>query len=104
MPGLWRVGETPGPSNARSVLELRIHGIKNTPPAEMLERQEKAIAADRADDLGGFWRESDPSGPPGVRREAYSWGALARADGSFLAGLGQLVVHIGWFLRQTSRS
>lgn len=98
MPAPWRARELPGNGGAPSVLELRIHGIKNTPPAEMLERHEQDIAADRADDLGGFWRERDPAGPPGVRREAYSWGALARSDGSFVAGLGQLVVHIGWFL------
>jgi len=36
------------------VLELRIHGIKNTPPAEMLEREVDDIARGRSDDLGGF--------------------------------------------------
>lgn len=80
------------------VLELRIHGIKNTPPAEMLEREVGDIARDRSDDLGGFWRERAPGAPEGVRREAYSWGALARSDGGALAGAGQLIVHIGWFL------
>lgn len=80
------------------VLELRIHGIKNTPPAEMLEREVDDIARDRSDDLGGFWRERASASPEGVRREAYSWGALARSDGGALAGAGQLIVHIGWFL------
>ena len=80
------------------VLELRIHGIKNTPPAEMLEREVDDITRDRGDDLGGFWRERASAAPDGVRREAYSWGALARSDGGALAGIGQLVVHVGWFL------
>ncbi|MEY2848285.1 MAG: hypothetical protein RI885_950, partial [Actinomycetota bacterium] len=80
------------------VLELRIHGIKNTPPAEMLEVPVADLVSDHADDLGGFWTSRTPTAPPEVRREAYSWGALARSGGGALAMIGQLFVHIGWFL------
>jgi len=36
------------------VLELRVHGVSNTPPRDMLDL------------------------PPGITREAYSWGGMAR--------------------------
>ncbi len=80
------------------VLELRIHGIKNTPPSEMLDVALSDVVADHADDLGGFWTAASSDAPPEVRREAYSWGALARSGGGALAFVGQLFVHIGWFL------
>lgn len=81
-----------------TTLELRIHGIKNTPPGEMLGVAEDAVERVKGDALGAFWIEKKPSGPRGVRREAYSWGALARSGGGPLALVGQLFVHLGWFL------
>ena len=98
MLGLERFRPRVHARDPETVLELRIHGIKNTPPAEMLERELDSIARDRGDDLGGFWRERASAAPEGVRREAYSWGALARSDGGAVAGIGQLIVHVGWFL------
>ncbi|MGW6375940.1 hypothetical protein ACWFRB_07735 [Rhodococcus sp. NPDC055112] len=71
------------------VLELRIHGVSNTPPHRMLDVQPDEVRRVGGDDLAGFWAVSgdaaaeltpDQRGytPPGIRREAYSWGALAR--------------------------
>jgi hypothetical protein len=87
------------PSTA-PVLELRIHGVKNTPAAEMLEVPAAELRQTQGDQLGGFWvPTSDPPGaPPGVRREAYSWGQLARVGGGTLPLIGQFLVHIGWLL------
>lgn len=98
---LWREGPTaPGDGEEREspVLELRIHGLKNTPPGAMLGVAETAVVRERGDELGGFWAEKTPSAPAGVRREAYSWGAMARSGGSTVAGIGQVFVHIGWLL------
>ena len=86
------------PPHAPRVLELRIHGIKNTPPAEMLGVTPDRIRRDAGDESGGFYVETEPAGHPGIRREAYSWGALARTGGGALALVGQLFVHIGWLL------
>jgi hypothetical protein len=87
------------PSN-EPVLELRIHGVKNTPAAEMLEVPPDGLTQTRGDELGGFWLPTShpPNAPPGVRREAYSWGRMARAGGAALPLLGQFLVHIGWLL------
>ncbi|KQR07679.1 hypothetical protein [Cellulomonas sp. Leaf334] len=79
------------------VLELRVHGVSNTPPASMLAVEKKDVCRSGGDDLSGFWtlsRDAEakylrPDGtasgpahslvPEGVRREAYSWGGLARS-------------------------
>ncbi len=86
------------PPRRTRILELRIHGLKNTPPGAMLGVEESAVVRSRGDDLGGFWTEHTPTAPAGVLREAYSWGAMARTGGSTFAGIGQLFVHIGWLL------
>ncbi|HEV7184490.1 MAG TPA: hypothetical protein VGN33_08325 [Leifsonia sp.] len=88
------------------ILELRIHGIKNTPPAEMLGLPAAELTLDQGDDEGGFWVSTAPPGdasdpatpPPGVRREAYSWGAMARSDGGALFLIGQFFVQVAWLL------
>jgi hypothetical protein len=91
------------------ILEVRIHGIKNTPPSEMLGIPAADLRLDQGDDEGGFWiakdADSDTSGPddpatppPGVRREAYSWGAMARSDGGALFVIGQFFVQVAWLL------
>lgn len=79
-------------------LELRIHGIKNTPPGEMLGVAEEDVTRVIGDELGAFWIEKKPKGHSRVRREAYSWGALSRSGGGKLAMIGQVFVHLGWFL------
>lgn len=95
------------------VLELRIHGIRNTPPAEMLCTSPESIQPVRGDVYGNFWILKEPtvsrtaedalpeSVPPGVRREAYSWGTLNRKDatGTWIFGrLGQVLTQIAWTL------
>src|SRR4051794_11486752 len=81
-----------------SVLELRVHGVKNTLPGVMLGVKETDVVQVEGDELGGFWvaKEDTPDRPPGVRREAYSWGLLARTGGKALPLVGQLAVHLGW--------
>jgi hypothetical protein len=95
------------------VLELRIHGVNNTTPHDMLELPAEGIEQIDGDDLGSFWRgrdavvralsHGDPGWvPDGVERQAYSWGGLARTSirsgggvlGRVVAGLGRL----GWAL------
>ncbi|CAM5430330.1 hypothetical protein [Leifsonia shinshuensis] len=89
-----------------SVLELRIHGIKNTPPAEMLGVAPGDVRPDQADENGGFYvptvdpvDPTDPATPPTViRREGYSWGMLARYGGGALVVVGQFFVQLAWLL------
>ncbi|WP_029287584.1 hypothetical protein [Cellulomonas sp. HZM] len=81
------------------VLELRVHGVANTPPAAMLGLDPTQVEQVDGDGLGSFWTATahaaeverppgDPrTPPPGVRREAYSWGAMARL--STVPGLGR---------------
>lgn len=93
------------------VLELRIHGIKNTPPAEMLGVDKADLRQYQGDESGGFWLATrypppDPDDdtpdpaipPPDVRREAYSWGAMARYGGGALVIVGQFFVQLAWLL------
>ena len=87
-----------------TVLELRIHGVNNTPPHQMLDVPNEDVARAFGDDLGSFWHVTpeaveqgrtdrvqgvsrgvvDPSEPPrgrvpsGIHREAYSWGGMVR--------------------------
>ncbi|WP_425953930.1 hypothetical protein [Xylanimonas sp. McL0601] len=89
------------------VLELRIHGIANTPPARMLELPADEVMLADGDGLGSFWIPTPaaeardralPPGhlhhiPPGVRREAYSWGAMARTSALPFGGLLGSVAH-----------
>jgi hypothetical protein len=88
------------PPTLTPLLELRIHGVKNTPAAEMLEVAPAQLQQTAGDALGGFWTATTdpPNAPPGVRREAYSWGQLARAGGGTMPLIGQFVVHLGWLL------
>src|SRR4051812_37899465 len=82
-----------------TVLELRIHGIGNTPPQGMLGVDADKITRTNGDRSASFWTTADPlaaGGSPVRRVEAYSWGALARASSlpglGFVAGLGQAVI------------
>ncbi|MGM1029975.1 MAG: hypothetical protein ACQEWM_08915 [Actinomycetota bacterium] len=73
------------------VLELRVHGVNNTPPAGLLDLPHYALRQVAGDDRAAFWLaapETNPREgarghiPPGIRREAYSWGALVRSESS----------------------
>jgi hypothetical protein len=99
-------------TDAVDVLELRIHGVNNTAPPNMLELPEAAIVQYEGDSLGNFWRPlpaaqallstSDPGRvPSGVMREAYSWGGMARNSIGGSSRIGKLVAgaaRLGWTL------
>ncbi|MBI1758728.1 MAG: hypothetical protein HYR62_05830 [Actinobacteria bacterium] len=57
------------------ILELRVHGVSNPPPPNILDSHGAPIRLVAGDSDTGFWRLADP--PPGpVVTEAYSWGQL----------------------------
>ncbi|HYI34871.1 MAG TPA: hypothetical protein VEX88_15540 [Glaciibacter sp.] len=92
------------------VLELRIHGVANAPPADMLCTTTEQVERKDGDEQGSFWRikpitsgvSSTPAAPdvepskPEVVAEAYSWGNQARSGGSGLALIGRAIVHVCW--------
>ena len=79
------------------VLELRVHGIANAPPEEMLEVEREGITRSTGDELGSFWRRKSEVPQNGISvREAYSWGAMARSGASAIVVIGRVLVHIGW--------
>ncbi len=94
------------------VLELRIHGVSNTPPRSMLDLRDDAITQVDGDQLGSFWaptpqtlarlREVDRGYvPAGIQREAYSWGGLARTSiggTSFVGRALAIAGRMGWSL------
>lgn len=100
--------------SAPSILELRIHGIANTPPHGTLGLSRGQVVRSDGDGLGSFWTPRpqvdarNKALPPGhvhairpdVRREAYSWGAMARVGGLPFGGLlgmvGMLAVRLLW--------
>lgn len=84
-------------SRGPRLLELRIHGVSNTPPAEMLGVKPDEVTQISGDALGSFWTTTRP-GDDDVRVEAYSWGAMARNGARPILLLGQLAVHVGWLL------
>ncbi|WP_344369780.1 hypothetical protein [Agromyces tropicus] len=109
------------------ILELRIHGVANAPPAETLCTTTERVVREDGDDQGSFWRirstsaagddpgdpgePGDPTGPqtaatgrtggppePVLETEAYSWGNQARSGGSALVLIGRAFVHVAWLL------
>jgi hypothetical protein len=86
------------------ILELRIHGIANAPPADVLLTTKEQVERKDGDDQGSFWRITSKS-PGGsdysaadvdVVAEAYWWGNQARSGGTALALVGRAFVHVGW--------
>src|SRR6188768_3329719 len=69
------------------ILELRVHGVSNTPPAALLEVGQDDVQKVRGDSLGSFWMLTPAALKHArtvsaahhdhvskeVRREAYSW-------------------------------
>jgi hypothetical protein len=96
------------------ILELRIHGVANALPYGALDLPRDEVTQSDGDGLGSFWvprphaEARDKALPPGdvhairpdVRREAYSWGAMARLGGLPFGGalgvLGTLAVRLLW--------
>lgn len=71
----------PGQDDGTVVLELRVHGVRGTPPSSMLGVDSDEVVQVAGDRLTGFHRidEGDPpfrTLPPTMALEAYSWGAL----------------------------
>lgn len=99
------------------VLELRLHGVANTSPQDLLDLPREEIELAAGDALGSFWQptpiallrrtraRSEPildrgEIPAGVHREAYSWGGMVRTTGD--RGFGGAIVaglaRAGWAL------
>ncbi|MFG1781245.1 hypothetical protein ACGFIU_02285 [Rhodococcus oryzae] len=79
--------------------------MSNTPPHDMLDVQADQVHRVIGDQLAGFWTvDGDTAAeltpeqrgytPPGIRREAYSWGGLARTTPGGTAPLGQAVLAV----------
>ncbi|QHK19885.1 hypothetical protein GU243_09235 [Pseudarthrobacter psychrotolerans] len=82
-----------------ATLELRIHGIRNTPPHELLQCDVADVSRVQGDELGGFFTtKALSSGPTYV--EAYSWGKLARTSpvASIFGKVGAVASNLAWFL------
>ncbi|WP_166877276.1 hypothetical protein [Salinibacterium sp. ZJ450] len=102
---------------APAVLELRVHGINNTKPHDLLDLPADEVEFAAGDKLGFFFRPTaaalkrrvtEPDAvtdrgdiPRGVRREAYSWGGMVRGTPT-VGGLGGVVLaglaRAGWAL------
>jgi hypothetical protein len=71
------------------VLELRVHGVHNTPPQSMLGVTAAEIGQVAGDGLTGIFRTKDGKVPlrdlgDNIAVEAYSWGALTSSIGGLL--------------------
>lgn len=95
------------------VLELRVHGVNNTPPAALLDLPNDKIESVLGDNVAGFWRAKPGATvtlrpgdrgytPPFVTREAYSWGGVARTSlgggEGMLSRVVGIVARFGWML------
>lgn len=93
-----------GPS--LEILELRVHGVRNTPPQEMLGTTTDNIELARdgaialGDNLAGFYTPKEPLPGQKTKLEAYSWGNLDRFSkgNSFFGRVGRVLYNLGWFL------
>lgn len=91
-------------SSAR-ILELRVHGVRNTPPNELLcVEAEEVVPAEAngiklVDNLAGFYRVKNPPSDSSTTLEAYSWGKLSRfAPAGLIGKTSRAFYNIGWFL------
>lgn len=99
MPDATSTTTPPSPPTPPLILDIRVHGVSNSPPAEMLESEPDAIERVDGDALGSFWQRKDKVAKDGVTStQAFSWGAQTRTGGGALAAIGRAFVHVGWFL------
>ncbi len=76
------------PTSSPVALELRIHGVHNTPPSSMLGIEQSDVVQVAGDGLTGFYRSRSGelpyrTGRDGLAVEAYSWGALTSGARGF---------------------
>ena len=68
---------------ATQVLEIRIHGIANAPPEDMLSTTADHVDKSIGDQYGSFWIRADGKQDDGTDAphliEAYSWGTKPAA-------------------------
>ncbi|QCU78216.1 hypothetical protein E7744_08555 [Citricoccus sp. SGAir0253] len=84
------------PPHDPGLLELRIHGVRNTPPHRMLQTTPSRVVSTRGDALAGF--STARGSTAGHRVEAYAWGRLARFTGlPALGRVGDAAVRAAWF-------
>ncbi|MBO1267229.1 hypothetical protein [Arthrobacter cavernae] len=89
-----------GPNKPKSpVLELRVHGVRNSPPQVLLGCEEDDMEQCPKDGLGGYWSlKKQPASGPYI--EAYSWGKMARNSptSGVLGKVADILVRSAWFL------
>lgn len=109
-------------SGGEPVLELRIHGVNNMPPHELLDLPPDEVEFAMGDKLGSFWHPTaeslekgralqelgegsrgvvdaveSPRGsvPDGIHREAYSWGGMVRTVPPGTGAGGAIIAAVG---------
>lgn len=92
-------------SSTLEILELRVHGVRNTPPHEMLgvepgeEIPAEIDGIKLVDHLAGFYRRKQTPLGTSTTLEAYSWGKLNRfAPPGLVSKTSRAFYNIGWFL------
>ncbi|WP_415855588.1 hypothetical protein [Sinomonas sp. G460-2] len=106
--GAWSSATNPSApdGSAPDVLELRVHGIRNSPPQDLLGTPTSNIALAQdgviplGDSLAGFYTVREPLPGQKTHLEAYSWGNLDRflRGNSLLGKAGRTLYNLGWFI------
>ena len=71
------MAESPAQDRRPCVLEIRVHGVSNTPPQSvLLAGSEDDVVRVAGDEVTGFYRRRDADPDALVQTQAYSWGQL----------------------------